>query len=134
MTSILPLITGSAGALVVLAIVSYLFFEGKLHSDSEFSKLVTEWRPITATMLIAVPFFALAFSAVWLLGRSGRRTPIFHQAVLIVLAFGAIDAVRNVSWFGLAAIMLLPAVAGQGLGHKPAAPRRTSPTHVLPWL
>jgi hypothetical protein len=51
--------------------------------------------------------------------------------VLIVLAFGAIDAVRNVSWFGLATIMLLPAVAGQGLGHKPAAPRRVRFNVVL---
>ena len=42
MTSVLPDVTGSAGALVVLAIVCYLFYTGKLHSDREFSKLEQE--------------------------------------------------------------------------------------------
>ena len=42
MTSVLPYVTGSAGALVVLAIVCYLFYTGKLHSDREFSKLEQE--------------------------------------------------------------------------------------------
>ena len=39
MESYIPLITGSGGALVVLAIVAYLLGIGKLHSDQEFSKL-----------------------------------------------------------------------------------------------
>jgi hypothetical protein len=38
----LPLITGSAGALVVLALVAWAFYSGKLHSDREFSKLEHE--------------------------------------------------------------------------------------------
>jgi hypothetical protein len=38
----LPLITGSGGALVVLAIGIYLFLTGKLHSQAEFSKLEAE--------------------------------------------------------------------------------------------
>lgn len=42
MASILPYITGSGGALVVLVIACYLFFVGKLHSDKEFSKLEME--------------------------------------------------------------------------------------------
>lgn len=39
-TSLIPLITGSAGALVVLALVAWAFFTGKLHSDREFSREV----------------------------------------------------------------------------------------------
>ena len=42
MQSFLPLITGGAGALVVLSLWVYAFFTGKLHSDREFSKLETE--------------------------------------------------------------------------------------------
>jgi hypothetical protein len=38
----LPLITGSAGALVVLALWVWALATGKLHSDPEFSKLETE--------------------------------------------------------------------------------------------
>lgn len=42
MSSYLPLITGSGGALVVLALWVYAFFAGKVHSDREFSKLEEE--------------------------------------------------------------------------------------------
>ena len=42
MTSLLPYVTGSGGALAVLAIVCYLFYTGRLHSDREFSKLEQE--------------------------------------------------------------------------------------------
>ena len=40
-SSLLGLITGSAGALVVLALVAFAFYSGKLHSDSEFQREVT---------------------------------------------------------------------------------------------
>ena len=42
MQNFLPLITGSAGALVVLALVAWGFYAGQLHSDREFSKLEEE--------------------------------------------------------------------------------------------
>lgn len=47
MEQILPLITGSAGALVVLAFIAWGFWSGTLHSDSEFRKVEQErdyWR------------------------------------------------------------------------------------------
>lgn len=47
MQDFLPLITGSAGALVVLALWVYGYFVGKIHPDSEFQKLEAErdyWR------------------------------------------------------------------------------------------
>lgn len=40
-SSLLGLVTGSAGALVVLALVAFAFYSGKLHSDSEFQREVT---------------------------------------------------------------------------------------------
>lgn len=42
MQSFLPLITGSAGALVILAILVWAFYAGKLHSDAEFQALRAE--------------------------------------------------------------------------------------------
>ena len=42
MESWLPWITGSGGALVVLAIVAWGFYIGKLHSDPEFRTLEKE--------------------------------------------------------------------------------------------
>ena len=42
MTSFIPLITGSAGALVVLVIWLTIILAGQLHTDREFSKLDNE--------------------------------------------------------------------------------------------
>lgn len=76
--------------------------------NREFGKLVTEWQPVTSYMILAVPLLLLIGATLWTLGRSGRRTPAFDQIVLAVLAFAAIDAVRNITWFGLAVVILLP--------------------------
>ena len=43
----LPLITGSAGALVVLALWVWAFFSGGVHSDAEFRKLEAENDQLT---------------------------------------------------------------------------------------
>lgn len=40
MESLLPYITGSVGAVVVLAVVAFLFFADKIHSDPEFKRVV----------------------------------------------------------------------------------------------
>lgn len=42
MPDYLPLITGSGGALVVMAIGLWLFLTGKIHSDPEYRKLEAE--------------------------------------------------------------------------------------------
>ena len=42
MNSILPLITGGGGALVVLAILVWALATGKIHSDQEFAALKAE--------------------------------------------------------------------------------------------
>jgi hypothetical protein len=87
--------------------------------NSGFSKLVTEWQPVTSYTILAAPLLLLIFGTVWALGRSGRRTPAFDQLVLAVLALGAIDAVRNITWFGLSVIILLPVTI---TGLRPDAP------------
>lgn len=72
-----------------------------------FAKLVVEWttptpRPITAL------FYLLAFATVWCLGRWGRRLSLFERAALLLTLASALTATRNIVWFGLAALMLLP--------------------------
>jgi MFS family permease len=104
-----------------LSILSY--YQATLF-NSHFAKLVSEWQPVTTYMILAVPLLLVILGAVWALGRSGRRTPAFDQLVLALLALGAIDAVRNITWFGLALVILLPAVISGLLAPKPAAPRR----------
>lgn len=50
MKDLLPWITGSGGALAVLAIVCWLFYSGQLHSDKEFSKLEQENSSLKAAL------------------------------------------------------------------------------------
>jgi hypothetical protein len=102
---------------------SIVHYYGATLFNSEFSKLVTEWRPVTSTMFLAVPYLLLLVAIVWVLGRSGRRTPLFDQLALIVLGLAGIIAVRNITWFGLGAVILVPAVLGQARRPKPAKPR-----------
>ena len=74
--------------------------------NSQFRKLVTEWRPVTDTEILAVPFFVLAFVLVWAIGRNAGRLTAFERWALIALMAGGITALRNVTWFGLAAVIL----------------------------
>jgi hypothetical protein len=85
-------------------------------------------------MVIAVPFFALAFVTIWLLGRSGARTRLFDQLTLIVLAVGAIFAIRNVTWFGLGAVILMPGLIGTVVRQARIPERRARLNLVLAGL
>lgn len=42
LSGLLPYVTGSGGALVVLALGAWLLIAGKLHSDAEFQRVLTE--------------------------------------------------------------------------------------------
>ena len=90
-----------------------------------FGKVVSEWGPITSTMILAVPFFLLATASVWLMGRCGRRMPVFDQLALILLGAGTVFAIRNMPWYGMGAMMLLPAALTTWLGSPKALQRRT---------
>jgi hypothetical protein len=72
------------------------------------SRFVTEWQPVTTLPVVAVPFFVLAAIALWSLGRHAGRTTVFERCALVVLAAGAIIALRNVVWFSLATLIVLP--------------------------
>ena len=78
--------------------------------DPGFRAVIAEWQPITFNWFLAVPFFGLAFAAAHLLGQARGRVPLFDQLALVFLAAAAISTIRNVTWFGLACVVVLPNV------------------------
>ncbi len=100
--------------------------------NSEFSRIVTEWKPVSSVPVLAVPLFILIALTAWVLirvalrARRGgvRSTPLFDVLALLVLAIGAITAVRNITWFGLAVMILVPASWTQMKGGAAAPLRR----------
>jgi hypothetical protein len=71
-----------------------------------FATLVQEWQAPTLTR--AAPFFLAAGAVTWLLGRHGRALRGFECAVLAVTIGSGFLAVRNVVWFSLAGVVLIP--------------------------
>jgi hypothetical protein len=81
--------------------------------DPPFRGLIVEWtapRPQAITAL----FYVLAFVTVWALGRWGRVLTRFEQLALLVTLASALTATRNIVWFGLTALVLLPMLLGSG--------------------
>ena len=77
--------------------------------DAPFAEILREWewsRPDATTAL----FWLLALVALALLaiGRCRRRLTLFELLVLAVTFVGAVQAVRGVIWFALAAAAILP--------------------------
>ncbi len=101
-------------------------------TNPEFSRLVTEWKPATSIPFLAALLFlliavtALVLIRVALKARAGhaRATPLFDLLALLVLAIGAITAVRNITWFGMGVMILLPASWTQMRAGKAAPLRR----------
>jgi hypothetical protein len=94
----------------------------KVLRGSGFSRFVTEWAPTTLTA-VTVPLYLLVIGGVWLLGRTRNRLSGFEKLAFLATAVLAFQAVRNIVWFGLVALTLLP----QLLDHiRPSAvePRR----------
>ena len=88
-----------------LAVISY--YRGTLLNPS-FHNSISEWLPITDYMKVAPVFFVLAAVAIWSFGRRPRATSRWERICLLVLAAAAILAVRNLSWFALLALIVVP--------------------------
>ncbi|MGH2862892.1 MAG: hypothetical protein ACRDLT_15510 [Solirubrobacteraceae bacterium] len=122
--------------------------------NPQFSRIVTEWKPITSVPALAGPLLLLiALTAAAVIrvvlraranqGETGGSTPsersaavpalptLFDVLTLLALAVGAAMAVRNVTWFGLALVVLLPTVLTQLGRGKPAPLRRARVNRVL---
>jgi hypothetical protein len=103
------------------------YYHGTL-LNPDFSRLVTEWRPVTAIPVASAAFFALAALAVWSLGRHRGRLTLWERLVLLILLAGGITALRNVVWAELV-LLMLPVVS---FGEKKAvAPVRPSLNQAL---
>ena len=79
----------------------------KVLVGGDFSHLVTEWAP-TTLQLVTVPVFVLVLGGLWLLGRKGREIPVFDQLAFLAMAVIAFQAIRNIAWFALVALAVLP--------------------------
>lgn len=90
--------------------------------NSGFSALVVEWGAATPSLTTA-PFYVLAFSTFWLFGRHGSRLTRFEQLSLLITLLAGLHAMRNMSWFALTALILLPVMLTDALpdGYQPFA-------------
>lgn len=116
------------GAPLCLLLTPYLLDGITYYRDTlgngTFRSLISEWRPVTSIMILAVPFFVVGFAATWLLGRAGRRHDLFEHLVLYMTITAGITAVRNVTWLGLTAIVVLPGLVGTVWGRPPEQERK----------
>jgi hypothetical protein len=106
---------GSAVALAVAAPLCLLvspygsslvgYYHDILGSNA-FRNLVTEWQAPTLTS--QVPFFVLGVASIWLTARKPRALSLFEHLALLGTFAAGLMAVRNIVWFGLVAVMVVP--------------------------
>jgi hypothetical protein len=110
--------------------LSLVHYYRELLINPPFRNLIVEWtaptpRPITAL------FYFLAFATVWSVGRWGRKLSTFERLALLGTLASALSATRNIVWFGLAALVLLPVLLDEtrissAAGAHPAVRRALS--------
>jgi hypothetical protein len=96
--------------------VSILTYYRTMFFDGSVMKNVSEWQPITSVTVLAVAFFVVAAITVWAIARHRSRTTLWEQLALLLLAAGSIDVIRNLLFFGLFTLMVLPVAFGLGEG------------------
>ena len=110
-----------------LALPSYY---ADILANPGFREFVTEWKP-TAPSAQTAPFYLLAFASVWILGRRGDRLTRFEKLLLLVTLLMALQTIRNVVWFALVALMLIPTPLDAVVRPNTAAMRYSSLTRAL---
>lgn len=83
-----------------------------------FRVLVSEWLPTTLSVA-TMSFFVLLVGTGWLLGRAHTALTRFEWLALAVTGLAGLDAVRNVGYFALAALMLLPTALDKAWPARP---------------
>jgi len=89
--------------------------------DVHFSRFITEWAP-TTLRLVTAPVFLLAIGGVWLFGRARGAGSTFEALAFLGTGALAFQAERNMPWFGLTAILVLPGLLDRA--RVPAPPPR----------
>jgi hypothetical protein len=103
------LAVGAAAILCLLVSPYGLSVVDYYHSvlgSSAFHDLVTEWH--ATAFPDQWPFFVLAVGSLWVTARRPRRLSLFEHLALVAMMFAALDAVRNLVWFALVAVMVVP--------------------------
>jgi hypothetical protein len=104
------------GASVCLLITPYgasiISYYHTMFLGSSVMHAVSEWQPITSASVTAIPFFITAAILTWCLGRNSSRATLFDQLALLVLAVCSIEVIRNVLFFALFALIVMPLVLG----------------------
>jgi hypothetical protein len=95
-----------------------------------FREFVTEWKP-TSPSAQTSPFYLLAFGTVWVLGRRGDLLTRFEKLLVIVTLLMAVQTIRNVIWFALVALILIPTPLGAALKPNTAATRHSTLSRAL---
>jgi hypothetical protein len=89
------------------------YYAGMLFGHG-FAALVTEWGATTPGLMTA-PFYALGFGAVWVLARNRAQATGFEQLALLLLLVAGMLAMRNMVWFSLAVMVVLPRLLASSL-------------------
>jgi hypothetical protein len=93
-----------------------------LFFDTHFSRYITEWSP-TAWGPATAPVYVLVVAGVWLLGRARGGATRFEVVAFFFTSLLAFQALRNMAWVGLTAVIVLPALLDR-VRTAPAEPRR----------
>lgn len=91
--------------------------------SNAFAKYIAEWQPVTALPEIAALFFILAGVTIWSFGRHRLQTTLWERCAILLLAAGSIIALRNLPWFGMASLIVLPLSLTAAIGARSRSPR-----------
>jgi hypothetical protein len=86
------------------------------------ARYIVEWQATTLS-LTTITFFVLLLGGAWLIGRS-RSLTAFERLAVLATGVAGLASIRNVVWFGLAAVVVLPAALQEVWPERPS-PRRT---------
>lgn len=103
---------------------SMVGYYGSTLFNSGLRRFVTEWMPVTVDPVLGVCCLLLSALVGWSLWNSRAQPVWWERLVLLVLFAGAVLAVRNLVWFGLASLVLVPRLLGPPTARARAAPPR----------
>lgn len=89
----------------------------RLLANPLLPRFLNEWRASTPSRATA-PFYVVLVAAAWLVARHGRKLGLYERLVLAFLALSALDAIRSIVWFALAAAVVLPEALDDVLGRS----------------
>lgn len=101
--------------------VHLVSYYGKTAFNSSFSVYLSQWAPTTFSP-ISAPLLILAFSTVWMLGRSASSYTTYERWLVGASVLIALLAVRNWTFASLVLVMLAPQGFDRALRKRPPRP------------